>query len=256
MEPGQYPPDVAETFSEIARRLYRAETVEETLQEIAELACQTVAGCDAAGISFVRGNRVETPAQTDPAVGDLDALQSEVGQGPCMDAIEEHETFYAEDLSGEERWPIFAPKAVEKGMTSLLSYRLFIEEDDSGDRTMGALNLYSRKRAAYDEAAREVGAILASHASVALAAAQALAREKDQVVNLQQALTSRDVIGQAKGVLMERERLTADQAFDVLRRASQHLNVKLRDVAERVTETGERPPTSEQNGGGPRRSRV
>ncbi len=243
MEPGQYPPDLAETFSDIARRLYRAETVEETLEEIAELACQTVPGCDSAGISLVRGRVVETPAQTDSVVGDLDALQSEVGQGPCLDAIHEHGTFYAEDLSSEERWPTFAPKAVEKGMASLLSYRLFIEEDDSGERTMGALNLYSKKHAAYDEAAREVGSILASHASVALAAAQALAREKDQVVNLQQALASRDVIGQAKGILMERERLTADQAFDVLRRASQHVNLKLKEVAERVTETGERPPT-------------
>ena len=242
MEPGSYPEDLAETFSDIARRLYRAETVDDTLQEIAELARRTVEGCDFAGMSIVRNKDIETPAQTDSTVGDLDALQSEIGEGPCVDAIAEHQTFYAEDLSAEDRWPAFARQAVEKGMMSLLSFRLFVEEDGFGERTMGALNLYARKPAAYDETAREVGLILASHASVALAAAQALAQEREQVAHLDQALASRDVIGQAKGILMERERLTADQAFDLLRRASQNLNVKLRDVADRVAETGERPP--------------
>ncbi|MDP8991671.1 MAG: GAF and ANTAR domain-containing protein [Actinomycetota bacterium] len=253
MEPGSYPEDLAETFSDIARRLYRAETVEDTLQEIAELACRTVEGCDFAGMSLVRGKVIETPAQTDPSVGDLDVLQSEIGEGPCMDAIAEHATFYAEDLANEDRWPTFAPSAVERGMRSMLSFRLFIEESDSGERTMGALNLYSRQPAAFDETAREVGLIFASHASVALAGAQALAQEKEHVANLDQALTSRDVIGQAKGILMERERLTADQAFDLLRRASQNLNIKLRDVADRVADTGERPPAPRRGGGEPRR---
>ncbi len=243
MESGQHPADLAESFSNIARRLYRAETVEETLQEIADLACQTIQGCDFAGMSFIRGKTIETPAQTHPAVGELDALQSEIGEGPCVDAIAEHRTFYVEDLSEETRWPTFAPKAVERGMRSMLSFRLFIEENESGERTMGALNLYSRERAAFDETAKDVGLILASHASVALAGAQALAREQVQTANLHLAVAGRDVIGQAKGILMERERLTADQAFDVLRRASQHVNVKLKDIAERVTETGERPPT-------------
>ncbi len=78
---------------------------------------------------------------------------------------------------------------------------------------------------------------------MALAAAQALAQQKEHAEHLDQALASRDVIGQAKGILMERERLTSDQAFDLLRRASQMLNIKLREVADRVAETGERPPT-------------
>ncbi|MDQ3571018.1 MAG: GAF and ANTAR domain-containing protein [Actinomycetota bacterium] len=240
----EYPADLAENFSAIARRLYRAETVRDTLQEIAELACQTVQGCDFAGMSLVRGKSIETPAQTHPAVGELDAIQSQIGEGPCVDAIVEHQTFYVEDLREEARWPTFAPMAVERGMLSMLCFRLFIEENESGERTMGALNLYSCERAAFDERAREVGLILASHASVALAGAQALAAEQEQVANLHQAVSSRDIIGQAKGILMERERLSAEQAFDVLRRASQHLNLKLREVAERVAETGERPPTS------------
>lgn len=243
MDPAQYPLDLAEAFSDIARRLYRAEAVEDTLQEIAELACNTVQGADFVGMSIVRGKSIETPAQTHPAVGELDAVQSESGGGPCIDAIVEQQTVYVEDLATETRWPAFARHAVECGMASMLSFRLFIEENESGERTMGALNLYSCDRAGFDETAQGVGLVLASHASVALAGAQALAHEKEQVAGLQQAVASRDIIGQAKGILMERERLTADQAFDVLRRASQHVNLKLRDVAERVTETGERPPT-------------
>jgi hypothetical protein len=243
MEPVQYPADLAEMFSDIARRLYSAETVEDTLQEIAQLACKTVEGCNFAGMSIVRGKAIETPAQTDPAVGELDAIQSEMGTGPCVDAIIQHQTFYVEDLRSESRWPTFARRAVEHGMASMLSFRLFVEADESGERTMGALNLYSRDRAAFDDSAQEVGLILASHASVALAGAQALAKEKDDVANLHLAIAGRDVIGQAKGILMERDRLTGDQAFDVLRRASQHVNLKLREVAQRVTETGERPPT-------------
>ncbi len=243
MAPDEYPADIAETFSNIARRLYRAVSVKDMLQEIADLSCQTIPGCDFAGMSFVQGKTIETPAQTHPAVGELDALQSEIGEGPCVDAIAEHETFYVEDLDSESRWPTFAPKAVERGMASMLSLRLFIEENEDGERTMGALNLYSRERSAFDETAQEVGLILASHASVALAGSQALGRKDDEVANLHLALSGRDVIGQAKGILMERERLTAEQAFDVLRRASQHLNIKLREVAERVTVTGERPPT-------------
>ncbi len=152
--PGRSCPDLV---SDIARHLYRSETVQDTLQEIAELACQTVQGCDYAGLSFIRGKDIETPAQTDPIIADLDALQAEIGEGPSIDAIVEHETFYAEDLSGEDRWPTFARTAMEQGMRSLLSFRLFVEENELGERTMGALNLYSRQPAAFNEAAREVG---------------------------------------------------------------------------------------------------
>jgi len=108
MEPVKYPADLAEMFSDIARRLYSAETVEDTLQEIAQLACKTVEGCNFAGMSIVRGKAIETPAQTDPAVGELDAIQSEMGTGPCVDAIIQHQTFYVEDLRSESRWPTFA----------------------------------------------------------------------------------------------------------------------------------------------------
>jgi hypothetical protein len=113
---------------------------------------------------------------------------------------------------------------------SILALRLFIEET-----TLGALNLYSRRDDAFDDEARAVGAVFAAHAAVALSTAQHEAQ-------MDEALASRDLIGQAKGILMARERVTSDKAFEMLRDASQRLNVKLRDLAERVTYTGEGPP--------------
>jgi hypothetical protein len=112
----------------------------------------------------------------------------------------------------------------------MLAFRLFVEE-----RTLGALNLYSRHEEAFDAEARAVGAVFATHAAVALSTAQHDAQ-------MEQALAGRDLIGQAKGILMSREGVTADQALDMLREASQRLNMKLREVAERVNDTGEMPP--------------
>ncbi len=236
--------EVAEAFATVARTLAEdRDDLQSVLQKIVHLAVDTLDACQFAGISLVEQRKITSPASSNDIPKKVDEIQSELGEGPCIDAIDEQHTVYVEDLASETRWPAFAHHAVEYGMASMLSFRLFIEENESGERTMGALNLYSCERAAFDESAHEVGLVLASHASVALAGAQALAEEKEQVAGLQQAVASRDVIGQAKGILMERERLTADQAFDVLRRASQHVNLKLRDVAERVTETGERPPT-------------
>jgi AmiR/NasT family two-component response regulator len=115
--------------------------------------------------------------------------------------------------------------------------------------TNGAVNLYARYPAAFGVVDRAKGVILASLASVALSAAHSLEDEERRIDNLHSALSSREIIGQAQGILMERERITADQAFDILRRASQYLNIKLREVAQALVDTGERPDT-----GPPRRS--
>jgi len=125
-----------------------------------------------------------------------------------------------------------------------VSYRLGNAEDTA---FAGTLNSYARTPDGFDEEAREIGLVLAAHATVAVRVVQERAALENVRENLQLALTSRDVIGQAKGVLMERLRLTPDDAFDVLRRASQRLNVKLRDVAQQLAETGQlddRKPTA------------
>jgi transcriptional regulator with GAF, ATPase, and Fis domain len=219
-----------ETFAEVARALLAEKDVQHTLQRIVDLAVETIDGCDHAGITFRRDSKMSTPAASNDVPGQVDAIQYETGEGPCLDAIREHEVFATGDLGAETRWPKFSRRAHEEtGVTSMLCFRLFVDGD-----TLGALNLYSKAVDAFDDEARAVGLVFAAHAAVALSSA--LHDEQ-----MHEALRSRDVIGQAKGILMAREGLTADQAFDMLRRASQRLNVKLRELAEEIAYTGEPP---------------
>ena len=145
--------------------------------------------------------------------------------------------FYADDLNEDDRWPNFGRQAAEGGLRSVLALPLTTNGTD------GAVNLYARYPAAFGVIDRARAMILASLAGIALSTAHLLEDEGRRIENLHSALGSREIIGQAQGILMERERIAADQAFDVLRRASQHLNVKLREVAQNLVDTGERPDT-------------
>jgi transcriptional regulator with GAF, ATPase, and Fis domain len=215
----------AQAFAEVARALVAQGGVQHTLQKIVDLAVETIDGCDHAGVSVLRGKEVATPAATDDVPRAVDAIQYETGEGPCLDAIREHEVFESGDLAHEKRWPKFAGRARrETGVTSVLSFRLFVAGD-----TLGALNLYSKAEHAFNDASRIAGAVFATHAAVALSSAM----HEEQ---MEEALESRDLIGQAKGMLMAREGVTADEAFEMLRRASQRLNVKLRRVAGAVVD--------------------
>ena len=226
--------ELAETFASVARALLGEDDVEATLKRITTLAVETIDGCDHAGVSFVQGRKISTPAASDAVPAQVDAVQYETDQGPCLDAIREHETFKTDDLAKEDRWPEFSQRAAEEtGVASMLSFRLFAEAD-----TMGALNLYSKQRGAFGDEALAVGSVFATHAAVALAGAQ-----HDE--QMQKALQGRDVIGQAKGILMAQQHVTADEAFDILRRASQRMNIKLRELAERVAS---RTPPDEMEG--------
>ncbi len=223
--------DLAEALASVARALLAEETLEGTLDRIAVLAVETIDGCDHAGVTLIEGKKVSTPGANSDVPVRADAIQYEVGEGPCLDAIKDHAILHVEDLRAEKRWPRFSARAAEEaGVRSVMCFRLFAQED-----TMGALNLYSREVGAFGSETEEIGSLFAAHAAVALSGA----REKQ---HLEQALRSRDVIGQAKGILMAREHVSEDEAFDMLRRASQRLNVKLRDVAERVAHAAVDPP--------------
>ncbi len=130
-------------------------------------------------------------------------------------------------LSLEDRWPDFSRGAVELGARSMLSFQLFVE----GDR-LGALNLYGKGPNAFNEESEQVGLLVAAHAAVAFADSQ-------KISELGQALVARQLIGQAEGILMERYKFTAEQAFLLLTRASSRSNIKLRDVAEHLASSGE-----------------
>jgi GAF domain-containing protein len=156
---------------------------------------------------------------TDPIVTKLDELQSELGDGPCLTALRDRHTVQIDDMSTDTRWPQFARQATELGVYSLLSFQLFVRS-----KNLGALNLYGDEAGVFAEDSIEIGTILAQHAAVAMVGA-------DAETQFQTALASRDVIGQAKGILMHRDNLTGLQAFGVLASASKETNVKLADVA-------------------------
>lgn len=200
---------VAEMFGEVARSLAAHEAPKAALGRIVNLAVEHLQGCEFAGISWVEGRRITSPASSNDIPRIVDSIQAEVDEGPCLDAIRYHEVFQTGDLAGEERWPKFATRAHEEtGIHSILSVRLFIEKD-----TMGSLNLYSTRPHAFDDTDVALASVFAAHAAVATSAAS---REQ----NLERKADSRDLIGRAKGILMARSHLTDDEAFDLLRRAS------------------------------------
>jgi hypothetical protein len=232
--------DLEQNLAEVARALFEPGTVAGTLQLTVDLAVATVEGCDAAGVFVLRDGEVFTAASSDPLVVELDKLQFASDEGPCLDAVADGGTSYAADLAEDTRWPQFGPAAASAGVRSALAFRL-------SSRPISALNLYAHLPAAFGSTDRAKGLIFATLAGLALENAGDRADEEERLVNLRKALATRELIGQAQGILIERERITADQAFDVLRRASQHLNIKIREVANTLIETGESPAT------GPRR---
>ncbi len=228
--------ELEQNLAEVARALFESGTVQGTLQRTVELAVATVDGCDAAGVFVIEDERVTTTAASHPIVVELDGLQFSTDEGPCLDAASEGGTTYAADLSDDPRWPTFGPAAVELGIRSALAYRL-------STHPISALNLYARLPAAFGATDRATGLIFATLAGIALDTANDRADDDRRLTNLHDAMVTRELIGQAQGILMERERITGDQAFDVLRRASQHLNIKVREVARALVDTGETPPT-------------
>ncbi len=215
--------ELAETFAEVARALLDEHDVDATLERICELAVKTVEGCESAGISIAKGSWVASRVRSDEVPRVVDQIQSETQEGPCVDAIRHHQVFSTGSLTEEQRWPNFARRAHdETGVESVLSMRLFTNGD-----TMGALNLYSSRRDAFSDQDIAVVSVFAAHAGVALASAR---KEAD----LEAKAAGRDIIGMAKGIIIARQEVSDQEAFDILRRASQRMNVKLRELAERV----------------------
>jgi GAF domain-containing protein len=225
--------DIGEFSRQLAsavRAMHQEPDTQSTLDRAVVTATQIVDGCDLAGISLVHAHGIDTAAGSDESLRRIDELQYTLGQGPCLDALHDHETVYSPDLPNDERWPQWGPRvAQEIGAESNVSCRLFTSK-----RSLGALNLYSRKPHAFNTDDIYSGLALAAHVAVALAASQ-----KEE--HLAQAITNRTVIGQAEGILMERFGIDAEQAFNVLKRLSQHSNRKLHQVAEELTATRQIP---------------
>ena len=220
--------ELATQLSELARELQQENDVKAVLSGIVDAALDLVPGTAHASISLVTGRKkVDSEAASGELPRQVDALQNSTGQGPCLDAAYEERVVRVPDLSREDRWPAFSRGAVELGARSMLSFQLFVE----GDR-LGALNLYGTGPDAFDDESEQVGMLVAAHAAVAFA-------DSLKISQLGEALASRQLIGQAEGILMERFKITGQQAFILLTRASSRSNVKLRDIAEHLADSGE-----------------
>ena len=234
--------ELVAVFSEIARQLQSQSSLQETWQRISELAVQTAPNAQHAALSIVhRNGRISTEAATDDVGRAVDVIQYETQQGPCLDAIRKTGEFVTDDLTCESRWPDFSSRAAEEtGVRSMMSFQLF---DD--DATLGALNVYSARVAAFDDYAMEVGRALSAHGAVAMAAA----KQDEKVDQLETALDTNRQISMAVGFVMATSNIDEGHAFDVLRAASQRLNLPIGIVAERViagrsASTGREPPAT------------
>ena len=210
--------------------------LEHVLTQIVAVAVDTVPGVDAGGITMTENGHITSRSPTNDDVRKLDELQARLRQGPCITAVEHPPAdgvVVAQDLTrapDADRWPQFAPQAVGLGYQSLLSTYL---STDGGTRA--ALNLYSRAAQTFDEFALTTAGLFGLQAALLLYGV-------DQARHLGMALESRDLIGQAKGILMERFRVTGEQAFQMLVTSSQETNIKLVEVTRWLAETGTRGP--------------
>ncbi|MGW4274542.1 GAF and ANTAR domain-containing protein [Streptomyces seoulensis] len=222
--------EFARQMASLARELLAKESVDATLAAISGAATELVEGCDEAGILILSGRKVDSLAPTGPLVVDSDRLQERLGEGPCFDAARSRtgeRVYRIEDFRQEQpRWPAFAPQAHALGVGSMMGFLLYTDEEE-----LGALDLYSHRPGAFTEVSETAGWLLASHAAVALSSARTHAQ-------MEQAIVTRHLIGEAMGILMGSRGLSEEQAFDVLRRYSQDNNVKVREVARRISEHG------------------
>ena len=219
--------ELAEKLSDLARSMQDEKGLEHTLDAIVLSAADTVPSAEEASISAVSRRRaVQTTAATGALPRAVDQAQYETGQGPCLDSLYEQQTLRLPDVCAESRWPDFCARASELGVRSMLAVQLYVEGDN-----LGALNLHSRRLDAFSDESEQVALMFAAHAAIAMAGA--LAQE-----HMQTAVDSRDVIGQAKGILIERYKITSQEAFRLLVVASQSTNIKLYDVAGYLVRTG------------------
>ncbi|MFC8094210.1 GAF and ANTAR domain-containing protein [Streptomyces sp. NPDC057301] len=220
----------AQDLASMARELLAQESVDATLERVTKSATELVEGCEAAGILVLHGKKVQTLAPTEDLVVLSDQLQERLREGPCFDAARTRDgerVFRIPDFASDQpKWPSFGPQAHELGVGSMMGFLLYTEDED-----LGALNVYSRERGAFTEASELAGWLLASHAAVAFSSARAHAQ-------MENAVATRHMIGEAMGILMGSHNLTEEQAFDILRRYSQKNNIKLREVAAMICERG------------------
>lgn len=225
-----YPDELIEGIAALSRLVVANEDVSSTVRQIADLAVHAIDGAEVCSVSLGRNAEIETVAST-AAIGEqIDQVQYETKEGPCLSSIDRERTFHIADMEHDDTWPTFSKRvAADTGAKSMLSYVLDVHEG-----ALGALNLTSTEKDSFSPDDVATGSLFAAQAGVALA--NALTHEADQqhVHQLEEALMTRQLIGQAVGLVMASQKVDSDAAFNMLVRISQNTNVKLRDLAERL----------------------
>lgn len=222
--------EMLEALQKLSQLLESDDPLKDTLDCIARLPVEAIPGSDAAGVTLRIDHKVTTAAASDDFALAIDHIQYDTSEGPCLESLETGEFRQIEAASEEQRWPEFVVRAAERGFGSSMSFPL------KADGSVGALNIYSKHENAFDESARAIGEIFARQANIALQNTRTYLAATKLAENLNEAIQTRDMIGQAKGILMEREDISDDAAFDMLRTISQAQNVKLREVARMLIE--------------------
>ncbi len=233
---GPLPPvDSATVFNALADVVYQGSDLAEVYASICVAATLLIPGCDHASLMLRRNEDYVTVGASDAVARRVDELETMVGDGPCLDAIEEEAAQVDADLTVRSQWPALAARVVaETPVRGMMGFRLLVDR-----RKVGALNLFSDAPCVFDKTSVERAILLVSFATMAIDAAT----QGEQAATLRRGLTSNREIGKAVGMLMVLNDIPEAEAFDMLRRISQDTNVKIADVANAVVRRRGQPPT-------------
>jgi transcriptional regulator with GAF, ATPase, and Fis domain len=230
MDDHAYAEVLRQTMTGLTKQFARPTNVDATLQTVTSSCVDLIQGVECADVLLISGpDLFRSVSATSKLAIDIDDMQKRFRQGPCLDAAVGDSVVLCNDLREETRWPRFAEAAVAAGVHSLMSFQLFTH-----DSRIGALNLFGLKPDTFTAECEAVGAMLATHAAVVLIA-------DDVRRQFQSALASRDTIGQAKGMIMERFNVDAVRAFELLTKLSQDSNIRVADIAEELVSRGAEP---------------
>lgn len=225
-----------EAVASLTRYFVGDQTLGETLHQVAELTTQAVSVADHVGITLLVDGKLKTSVFTHPEVPEIDRAQYRTGDGPCVDAYRTGIAYMIDSTRESGRWQEFRDSAERHGVLSTLSLPLLTQGGP-----IGALNLYSEIEHAFDEAQRRVAELFATQAAFVLANVQAYWDARSLSENLTQAMESRAVIEQAKGIIMSTMRCDPDAAWQLLKTQSQAQNIKIREIATEIVNNASRP---------------
>ena len=227
--------DPLAAFAEPAQIVVGADPPEQTLRRIAELAKQTMPGVEEVSLTVIEDGRPRSVVFTGQLAVDLDERQYEAGFGPCLDAAKTGQTIVVDSAEEDSPYREFARVAGRAGVRHIISVGMPLAQ-----RTIGGMNIYSLEDEPLSPAVVDHAEVFAGHAAVAVANVMSHAHAVYEATHLRRAMESRAVIEQAKGMIMARDRCTAEEAFDILNRISQQQNVKLRDLAQLIVESAQK----------------